>query len=82
MVKITEVAQIWIDGTMEEARDQFESENWPQDWYNNQAEFFRKNESHIGDCFTDTGYCADENGVDQYELQSEIVRLVNEIAND
>lgn len=32
--------------------------------------------SHIGDCFADTAYWADENGVDQGELEAEIVYQV------
>ena len=37
---------------------------------------FERAASHVGDCFSDTAWWADQDGVDQQELEDAIVDLV------
>ena len=41
---------------------------------------FEKAAHHIGDCFSDTAWWADQDGVDQQELEDAIVEMVFEQA--
>ena len=41
-----------------------------------QRDFFRKNASHLGDCFTDTSSWAEGEAFTQQEFEAEIVRII------
>jgi hypothetical protein len=76
---IDELAENYIDNMIAE------SDMDADVFYRVQAGFYRKNESHISDCFTDTSYAVkDIPYAEKYELQSKlenrIVKLVKERA--
>ena len=77
--QLEKMAENYIDNMIAD------SDMTASDFYKAQAEFYKKHESHICDCFTDTSYAVkDISYEDKFELQSEleskIVMLVIERA--
>lgn len=77
---ISKLAEDYIDGMIDD------SGMIADDFYKQQSEFYKNNESHICDCFTDTShFVKDIEGAKENDLQSKveakIVELVHERAN-
>lgn len=70
-MNVNEVAENWILGHSDDS--DFASH---EEFVLALAADFEAAASHIGDCFADTAWWADESGVDQGELEAAIVDLV------
>ena len=70
-MNVNEVAENWILGHSDNS--DFASH---EEFILALAADFEKAAHHIGDCFSDTAWWADQDGVDQQELEDAIVDLV------
>lgn len=76
-MNVNEVAQNWIEETSN--KSDFASH---EEFILALAADFEAAASHIGDCFADTAWWAEEDGVDQNELEAAIIYQVKSEAEE